>query len=108
MNSRKGFRTITVDGRRFHWRVGGNDTSGDVPMLAFMVTPFDGLSGTLIVEFPEVWAPNRCKGSAGVVLPSHVARAVRTALVEGWRPEVHGDNFRLDAHQEEYNAPNPL
>jgi hypothetical protein len=105
MISRKsGFRSITVDGHRYKWSGGGI-----VSWLGFYVIPFDGGGTTLDVEFPGVVAPRPgpigSDGKIGVILPSHVARAVRTALAQGWQPEASGKTFHLSVSYQDYKVP---
>jgi hypothetical protein len=120
---KSGYRTITVSGERYKWVAGGN---GDINCckLSMGVRSISGGGSKLNVYFSDLLAPipwpiddyveesplyKKEDGlyfrRVGVVLPSHVARAISKALDKGWRPEEKEKPFQLTESYEEYEIP---
>ncbi|MGI5168336.1 hypothetical protein ACQEU3_28695 [Spirillospora sp. CA-253888] len=95
--AKKGTRLITVDGVGYRWKVRGRPTYDQVGFgddLRFVVEAAEEPGALLVVTLPYTH-PSAGWGRAAVVLPSTVAKAVRTALREGWRPELRGPVFSM-------------
>ncbi|MFI6516275.1 hypothetical protein ACIBF1_12015 [Spirillospora sp. NPDC050679] len=95
--AKKGTRLITVDGIGYRWKVRGRPTYAQAGFggdLSFVVEAAEAPGALLVVTLPYTH-PSAGWGPAAVVLPSTVAKAVRTAQREGWRPERRGPAFAL-------------
>ncbi|WP_173127558.1 hypothetical protein [Kibdelosporangium persicum] len=96
---KKGSRYLDVDGVTYRWRLRGRPTysQGNVwGPLRFAVELAEQPGATLVVTTNQPHPSNWMGAPARPVLPSHVARAVRTALAEGWQPASPGKPFPLD------------
>ena len=82
-----GLRPIAVEGQRFRWRFDQR----------LVIIP-EGRSGPqLIVEWGwrDWFEPEGAGPEPQILTPRFVAKAVRFALGEGWKPEVNGPPTRL-------------
>lgn len=96
---KKGSRQLDIDGTTYRWRLRGRPTysqgTGDSPMT-FAVELAENPGATLVVKTNQPHTGNWAHMPANPILPSHVTRAVRTAMAQGWRPEQRGSAFQLD------------
>jgi hypothetical protein len=98
--SKRGYRRITVAGRRFKWRFAER-----------IVVVEDGLSGRQVLEVDFGWFDRWLHVndrdnmppafSPGVATPSFVATAIDFALKNGWDTAVRGGRFVLRYTSEE-------
>jgi hypothetical protein len=101
---RKGSRLITVDGAAFRWRVRhkprfsqGNDWSP----LAFVVEHVEEPGNVLVVSLPCARPDNWLGERTITIRPVLVARSIRRAVGQGWRP---GSAFTLAVTEDELPA----
>lgn len=96
---KKGSRYLDVDGVTYRWRLRGRPTYSQANAwwpLTFAVELADDPGATLVVTTNQAHPSNWMGVPSRPVLPGHVARAVRTALAEGWQPANPGKPFMLD------------
>ncbi|SMC85715.1 hypothetical protein SAMN05661093_02264 [Kibdelosporangium aridum] len=96
---KKGSRYLDVDGVTYRWRLRGRPTYSQANAwwpLTFAVELADDPGTTLVVTTNQAHPSNWMGVPSRPVLPGHVARAVRTALAEGWQPANPGKPFMLD------------
>ncbi|HEX2094641.1 MAG TPA: hypothetical protein VHG28_19710 [Longimicrobiaceae bacterium] len=101
MLPRKGSRRIVVDGQPYRWLVRRSPTYAQANAwtgLSFAVQHADTPGAVLQVRVPAARPDNSMGAKGGVITPSDVARAVRLALAEGWRPEAPGGPYQLTLH----------
>ena len=98
---RKGARRIVVDGTTYRWRLRSRPTYFQgmawTP-CTFAVEHADsaGPGTTLLVTTGQPHLSNWLGREGKPILPPDVARAIRHALREGWRPASPGTPFHLD------------
>ena len=102
---KKGFRTISVDGRGWRWRLEAGQSG------RLTVYGADSASARLVVELPgfdpwlsisEVRVIGRtlelstsAKNEPALVTPAFVRAAILAGLAQGFRPELRGREFLL-------------
>ncbi len=96
---RKGSRRIVVDGDAYRWRIRHKSSysqgNGWTP-LTFAVEDAAGTGTILVVRTSQAHLGNWLGLSSRAVLPTDVARAIRTARTQGWAPLASGSPFLLD------------
>lgn len=96
---RKGARRIVVDGTAYRWRLRRRPTYFQAlswTPCTFAVEHAETPGTTLVVTTDRPHASNWFGLESRPVLPSEVARAVQSALQEGWAPTAPGAPFHLD------------
>lgn len=96
--ARKGARRIVVDGVEYRWSVRPKPTycQGSAWSPMTFAVELVGASGrTLVVSLPWSHPGNWMGAPTGAVRPAMVARVIRLALAQGWRPEAPGSAFTL-------------
>ncbi|GGT31803.1 hypothetical protein [Streptomyces purpureus] len=97
--ARKKSRTVVVDGVTYRWRVRRRPTYSQGmgwSTLAYAVARAEEPGSTLLVRTGRAHPGQWLGGPGAVVLPGEVARAVRTGIAAGWRPERAGVPVRVE------------
>lgn len=105
--ARKGSRRITVEGTQFRWKVRARPTYGQglgATPLTFVAERAEQPGALLVASLPCRHPSNWMGMPAGVVLPSTVVSAIRSALAEGWQPSQPGPAFMLELDESAVTA----
>lgn len=98
---RKGSRGIDVDGIRYMWRFPPEITQMQFdywPGCYVTVQQEDVRRGSVLVIYFPQYRPDAAPNQPAIpVLPSDVARCIRAALKQGWKPTKQGPQFDISS-----------
>lgn len=96
--ARKGSRPVNVDGVAYRWSVRPRPSYSQGLAngpLTFAVVTDEAPGSTLVVTLDVARPDNWMLEPSSSVTPATVERAIRQALLDGWRPEQSGSAFAL-------------
>jgi hypothetical protein len=96
--SKKGSRSLIVDGVSYRWSVRPRPTYAQAlcqGALIFAVVSDASPASTLVVSLDTLRPDNWLHAPGASVTPNVVSMAIREALARGWRPEQPGGPFTL-------------
>ena len=99
-HSKKGVRTIVVDGAEYHWYIRRKPTYSQGLVwsgLTFAVEHATHKGSVLVVILPQPHPSNWIGHESFPILPSAVARYIQAALHSGWKPMQIGNPFVMKA-----------
>ena len=95
---RKGSRKIVVDERGYRWVIRMKPAAGEATgeaNLRAIVELDEAPASVLLIDFSCPRAGGRSNNEFVEVGPRHIAKAIREAIADGWRPAEAGANFEI-------------
>ena len=107
--SKRNSRPITIDGNRYRYCVSLGPQDGDHNFTLNITVQADSGEGSKLrvvgletrefwVDFPDVVSDEQWADAYKIVKPRHISVFVKSAITNGWHPNVVGPPFELKSN----------